>query len=142
LLYELALQRVSRDSVASGSTADSASAFTMASSRHSAMPSAARSKSEGSLVASSHHSASTSGLRAQPGSIARRRYEAQYRSPALWPADRKWFEERLEKDGTIAGLGHANFSSSHYKNTFRQHCEQRNAIAPITGGHHERDIKP
>lgn len=136
LLYELAHQRVSRDSVASGSTADSASAFTMASSRHSAAQSAARSKSEGSLVASSHHTASSSRL---PGRIARRRWEAQYRSPALWPPDREWLDEKLAQDG-MAGLTFANFPRHHYTNTFRQQVEQRNSIAPITGGYRESEL--
>jgi len=138
LLYELAHQRISRDSVASGSTCDSASAFTMASSRHSVAQSAARSQSEGSLAASSHHSASSSRV---PGRIARRRYEMQNKSPALWHADRQWLDEKLEKDG-MAGLTFANFASGHHKNTFRQDCERCNAIAPIMGGYKEAQIKP
>jgi len=132
LLYELAHQRIARDSVASGSTA-SASAFTMSSAAKSG---ASRSNSEGSLVASSHHSADSQRV---PGGVAKRRAQAMFRSPSLWPADQVRFTEMWNKDG-CAGLGTNNVKPNFYGTNMNQMVEQNIAMASLLGGCREGDI--
>lgn len=130
LLYELAHQRISRDSVASGST-ESASAYTLSSR---GARSVARSASEGSLV-SSHHTADTNRV---VGGIAKRRREANFRSPNLWPADQEWFEEKWKKEGPN-GLAFANFKPGFYGTSLTQNVEQTLAIGNILSGKKESD---
>jgi len=119
LLYELAHQRISRDSVASASTG-TASAFTLSSQGARSVP---RSASEGSL-ASSHHTADTNRV---IGGIAKRRREANFRSPSLWPPDQEWLEEKWRTEGPN-GLTFANFKPSFYGNSLVQDVEQTLAI--------------
>lgn len=132
LLYELAHQRIARDSVASGSTA-SASAFTMSSAAKSG---ASRSNSEGSLVASSHHSADSARV---PGGIAKRRAQAMFRSPALWPADQERYTEMWNRDG-CAGLATNNNKPNFYGTNMNQMVEQNIAMADLLHGYHEGEI--
>lgn len=128
LLYELAHQRCSRDSVASGST-ESASAYTM--SRSAASRSGTgRSRSEGSLAASSHHTADSRRLDC---GLAKRRAQCQFRSPSLWPADAKWFQETWEKDGPC-GMTFGNFRPGHYTRNCKGEVEQGKAINALLSG--------
>jgi len=136
LLYELAHARVSKDSVASGSTA-TASAFTMSSQRSAARSGAARSQSEGSL-ASSHHTCDTDRLFLH-GGVAKRRAQAQFRSPALCPRDEEWFRERWDRDGP-AGLTFHNFKPGFYQRSAKMDVEQTIAIKPLLGGHKEDEL--
>lgn len=136
LLYELAHARVSKDSVASGSTA-TASAFTMSSQRSAARSGAARSQSEGSL-ASSHHTCDTDRLFLH-GGVAKRRAQAQFRSPALCPRDEEWLRERWDRDGP-AGLTFANFKPGFYQRSAKMDVEQTIAIKPLLGGHKEEEL--
>lgn len=125
LLYELALHKASQESVASGSTA-TASAYTMSQqSQRSEARSIARSQSEGSLAASSHHTADSDRV---IGGVAKRRAEAQYKSPALWPPDEKWFQDKWEKEGPN-GLTCANFKPGFHKRSCKMEAENL-AAAP------------
>lgn len=117
LLYELAMNKASCDSVASGSTA-TASAYTM-SSRRSAPRSVARSQSEGS-VASSHHTADTDRV---IGGVAKRRAQLQFRSPALCPRDEDWLREKWEKEGPL-GLANSNFKPGYHQRSCKMETEQ------------------
>jgi hypothetical protein len=135
LMYELAINKASCDSVASGSTA-TASAYTMSSHPSAARSSAARSRSEGSLAASSHHTADSDRV---IGGIAKRRAQAQFRSPALSEADRRWFAEKWENEGP-AGLTTGNYKPIFYEQNCRQDIEKHLAMGHLLGGHREKDI--
>jgi hypothetical protein len=133
LLYELAHQNFSRDSVASGSTV-SASAFTMSSR---GARSVARSNSDSSL-ASSHHTADTNRV---VGGVAKRRREATFRSPSLWPPDQDWLNDKWQKEGP-QGLTFANFKPSFYQRTCQGDVEQTLAIRDLLcQGVKEADMK-
>lgn len=130
LLYELAYQRASRDSVRSGSTADTVSAFTMTSvARSSAHGSVARRSASTPSLAS----AATADSNRIVGGLAKRRKDAELRSPALWEADRKWFAEKWENEGP-AGLTTANFVSSMLTNNMDKHAERQNQDRHILNG--------
>jgi hypothetical protein len=135
LLYEMAHQRVSRDSVASGSTV-SASAFTMSSKARSGVSGASRSNSEGSLAASSHHTADSCRV---VGGVARRRAQAQFRSPSLNIRDQHWLQEKWEKEGA-AGLALGNFNKGFYGSSCRKSVDQLNSMKPLLGGYHEHEV--
>lgn len=135
LLYELAHQRASCDSVASGSTA-TASAFTV-SSKGSRARSVARSQSEGS-IASSHHTADSDKV---IGGIAKRRAQVQFRSPALCVRDGDWLRDKWEKEGP-AGLVTGNFKPSFYQPSCKQSIEQTHSMSALLGGYKEAEIAP
>jgi len=134
LLYELALAKCSRDSVASGSTA-SASAYTMTSRASDAPKSIARSTSEPS-VASSHHTADTNRV---IGGVAKRRKELTFRSPNLSRHDQEWFREKWEKEGPN-GLAFTNYKPSYYAQSFQQDCEKTLAMRRLLPYHLESEM--
>merc|ERR1712084_89504 len=62
-----------------------------------------------------------------PGGIARRRKECDLRSPALWEADHRWYQERLEEDGP-AGMTAANYMPSKHTTTMKNMAEHINTV--------------
>lgn len=101
LLYEMALNNCSRDSVQSASSvADTASCFTLASSK------ASRTTRSSSATCLSRLPTADS-QRIEEG-IAKRRHACQLRAPMQWDADAEWVSRKYQEDGP-AGLTCANF---------------------------------
>lgn len=141
LLYELALEKCSRDSVKSASTAGSVSCFTVESSVHSRkLPNVGRGlsaiASAPSLASSTRSRLPTADSMRIPGgigSLARRRKEADLRAPAQWEPDRRWHAEKWEQDGP-AGLASAYYGPSRHKATCRNSSENMNSVEHIVDG--------
>mmetsp|Transcript_21340 Transcript_21340/g.47204 ORF Transcript_21340/g.47204 Transcript_21340/m.47204 type:complete len:277 (-) Transcript_21340:322-1152(-) len=136
LLYEMALERCTRDSVRSASTeAGTASCFTLATSAASGKGSR-RSASTPSLVSK----APTADSQRIEGGVARRRKECQLRSPMQWAADAAWLHQKLDEDGP-AGLTQANFAPSLVGPSFKQHHDRIARVRHIFGGTTEQEIE-
>mmetsp|Transcript_6413 Transcript_6413/g.15885 ORF Transcript_6413/g.15885 Transcript_6413/m.15885 type:complete len:314 (-) Transcript_6413:237-1178(-) len=129
LLYEMALAKCLEEDEKSaiGSTAESASCFTVASkARSRASMGMGRSSSSPALPPVSERgppTADSQRIPGGPGALARRRREAQLRAPTLCPADEKWFRETLEKEGP-AGLTTINYPAAHHNGSHGSHGEK------------------
>jgi len=141
MLHDLAENKCSQNSVASGSTcgASQQSSFSVAKSLASG-----RSRSETS-VASSHHTADTQGPHCKVvtgirnGNIARRRKENTFRSPGLWPADAEWLQNKWDTEGPC-GLTFGNFKRNYYGTNCKQEVEQAISIGPLLSGLKESEV--
>lgn len=140
LLMELALNRCSRDSVASASTMETQSAFTISSSGASRASRLTGARSQMSRSAVSVPSLSSAHSSQVEGGIAKRRMEAQFRSPALWEADRQWVQDKWAKDGP-AGLANANFASSMSNNSMRNQGDHLGRVASMLPGIQEATVR-
>jgi len=135
LLYELAYLRASRDSVRSGSTADSVSCFTMSSAAQNSAHGARRSASVPSVASSTHTAASSRVI----GGIAKRRHEAFLRSPSLSDMDKQWYDEKMRNEGP-AGLFSSNFTSGFHTNNLDKYAERMNQERHTLCGVQEADL--
>lgn len=128
LLYEMALQQCSRDSVKSASTVgDDMSAFTLASTSAGSGASG-RSASTGSLARPP-----TGDSQRVVGGVARRRKAAQLKAPLQWEPDLAWIQEKYENEGP-AGLASGNFSGHFHAPTNKGHGDRMNAVVNLLVG--------
>lgn len=131
LLYEMALERCSRDDVRSASTeADEVSCFTIPSS-YASGKSGRRSASTPSLASSGR--LLTGDSRRIVGGLARRRKEAQLRAPMLWESDADWVTKKCETEGP-AGLTTANVPGHAHGHTCRKISEKMNGFVQCFDG--------
>lgn len=131
LLYEMALERCSRDDVRSASTdADEVSCFTVPSS-YASGKSGRRSASTPSLASSGR--LMTGDSRRIVGGLARRRKEAQLRAPMQWEADMDWVAKKCEEEGP-AGLSTANVPGHAHGHTCRKISEKMNGFLECFDG--------
>lgn len=130
LLYEMALAKCSRDSVASASTANSVgSCRTISSNRSSSCPSIAQSQGSRLLTADS---------RRVVGGICKRRMEANLKAPMQWGADAEWIHTKAANEGP-AGLTPGQYKPSYYNNSIRAKGDQLFTFGPCLNGVKEDD---
>jgi len=140
LLLELALEKCSRESVKSASTAGSVSCFTVESSAHggrrqggSRALSAVASEPSLASTTSRIRTADSRRIPGGVGSLARRRKEADLRAPGQWEPDRQWHAEKWETDGP-AGLTAGYYGPSRLASTCRNHSEDMNLVEHMVTG--------
>eukprot|EP00929_Paragymnodinium_shiwhaense_P058639 TRINITY_DN29375_c0_g1_i1.p1 TRINITY_DN29375_c0_g1~~TRINITY_DN29375_c0_g1_i1.p1 ORF type:complete len:298 (+),score=51.69 TRINITY_DN29375_c0_g1_i1:140-1033(+) len=112
LMYEMALEKCCRDSVASASTYrqdDNASCFTLASTRAGGtqVSKAGSQASRLSRTSSEPSRLPTGGSQRVVGGVAKRRMQCNLRSPMQSADDAIWFMDKFDKEGP-AGLTNAN----------------------------------